>query len=86
MAEDAAPQATRLADYAPPDFLVDTVDLTFKLDDTDTLVKSRLAVRRNPAGKPRAPLDWTASCCACNAWCSTAPNSAPTATHSPSTR
>ena len=56
MAEDAAPQATRLADYAPPDFLVDTVDLTFKLDETDTFVKSRLAVRRNPAGKPRAPL------------------------------
>jgi len=43
-----APAAVRLADYAPPEFLIDTVDLTFHLDPRETRVVSRLAVRRNP--------------------------------------
>ena len=48
----------RLADYRPPAFLIDTVDLTFDLGDTETRVKSRLAVRRNPeAADPAAPLE-----------------------------
>ncbi len=42
------PQPVRLADYRPPAFLIDTVDLVFELGDTDTRVKSRLRVRRNP--------------------------------------
>ena len=50
------PAPIRLADYAPPDFLIDTVDLTFELDADATIVRSRLSVRRNPAGKPDAPL------------------------------
>ena len=50
------PRETRLADYRPPAFLVDTVDLTFELDDTDTRVASRLTVRRNLTGDPSAPL------------------------------
>ena len=45
----AAPKPTRLKDYGPPAFLVDTVELTFQLGEAETIVKSRLAVRRNPA-------------------------------------
>ncbi len=46
----APPQPVRLADYRPPEFLVDTVDLVFDLDGANTRVKARLGVRRNPAG------------------------------------
>ncbi len=53
----AAPQPVRLADYRPPDFLIDTVDLVFTLDPTATRVQSRLRIRRNPAAvTPSAPL------------------------------
>ncbi|MFZ3237000.1 MAG: aminopeptidase N [Stellaceae bacterium] len=53
----AAPKPTRLKDYRPPAFLVDTVELTFELGEAETIVKSRLAVRRNPAADdPAAPL------------------------------
>src|SRR5262245_55028486 len=44
-----APRETRLADYRPPNFLVDTVELAFDLDEAATRVRSRLALRRNPA-------------------------------------
>src|SRR5713101_6303244 len=54
---DTAPQPTRLADYRPPDFLVDTVDLVFDLGATDTSVASHVKLRRNPqAAAPGAPL------------------------------
>jgi aminopeptidase N len=54
---DKPPQPTRLADYRPPDFLIDNVELEFDLGDTETRVKSRLALRRNPDAKtPNAPL------------------------------
>ncbi|MBV9757331.1 MAG: aminopeptidase N, partial [Alphaproteobacteria bacterium] len=53
----AAPQPVRLADYRAPDFLVDRVALTFVLDATRTIVRSRLALRRNPAApEPAAEL------------------------------
>jgi aminopeptidase N len=53
----APPQPTRLADYRPPAFVIDTVDLTFELGDAETRVKSRLAMRRNPdLSDPAAPL------------------------------
>jgi len=52
----AEPSATRLADYAPPPFLVDAVDLDFELDEKRTLVRARLQVRRNPAAAPAADL------------------------------
>jgi aminopeptidase N len=55
-AQDSGPQPVRLTDYAPPDFLIDTVDLTFELDPTDTRVSATLTVRRNPAGRAGAPL------------------------------
>ncbi len=45
----AVPREVRLADYRPPAFLVDTVELEFDLDETATRVRSRLAMRRNPA-------------------------------------
>src|SRR5438094_3895139 len=54
---DTAPQPTRLADYRPPDFLVDTVDLVFDLGESDTRVASHVTLRRNPtAATPAAPL------------------------------
>ena len=43
----------RLADYQPPAFLVDTVDLSFDLDDAETRVVSRLSIRRNGPGELR---------------------------------
>src|SRR5271168_3336475 len=54
---DTAPQPTRLADYRPPDFLIDTVDLVFDLGEADTSVASHLTLRRNPqAANSGAPL------------------------------
>ncbi|MBF0400511.1 MAG: aminopeptidase N [Magnetococcales bacterium] len=38
-----------LANYTPPDFLVDSVALIFELDPKATVVHARLALRRNPA-------------------------------------
>lgn len=42
----------RRSDYRPPAFLVDHVGLEFDLDPARTLVRSRLALRRNPAATP----------------------------------
>ena len=39
----------RLADYQPPAWLIDSVDLTFSLHPTATRVIAKLAFRRNPA-------------------------------------
>ena len=50
------PVATRLADYAPPAFLIDEVDLDFELGEGRTLVRARLAARRNPAAEAVADL------------------------------
>ena len=46
MIPNDAPQPVLLAQYQPPPFLVDTVDLAFDLRETATIVRSRLAVRR----------------------------------------
>jgi aminopeptidase N len=53
---DAVPAEIRLADYAPPAFLIDTVDLRFDLDEAATTVLSRLALRRNPDAPAESPL------------------------------
>src|ERR1051325_6053831 len=54
---DKPPLPTRLADYRPPDFLIDEVALEFDLGDAETLVKSHLELRRNPDdGDAAAPL------------------------------
>ena len=46
--KDAAPAAVYLSDYTPPAFLVERVDLTFRLHPTATRVLSRIAFRPNP--------------------------------------
>jgi aminopeptidase N len=52
-----APRPTRLKDYRPPAYLIDTVDLDVALDPARTRITSRLAVRRNPAApRPGGPL------------------------------
>jgi len=51
--DTAAPQPVRLADYRPPAYLIDTVDLVFDLGEEDTRVKSRLRIRRNPGAAER---------------------------------
>ena len=52
MAETSNPRnetrEMRLEDYAPPPFLVDSIDLDFDLADEECLVTSTLAVRRAP--------------------------------------
>lgn len=47
-------QPIRLADYRPPAFLVDEVELDFDLEPTSTRVKAKLKVRRN--GEHAEPL------------------------------
>ena len=56
LAAPPLPRETLLADYRPPAFLVDRVDLTFDLDPAATRVRSRLALRRNPAAPGEGPL------------------------------
>jgi aminopeptidase N len=53
--DSVPPQPTRLADYQPPDFVIDTADLSFDLGEEETRVSARLSVRRNTADKS-APL------------------------------
>ncbi|MBI1866868.1 MAG: aminopeptidase N [Methylocystis sp.] len=50
------PPAVRLIDYRPPDFLIDRVELDVSLHPTQTRVVARLAIRRNPQGRPDARL------------------------------
>jgi aminopeptidase N len=49
VAAQAGPKEVRLGDYATPAYLVDTVDLTFELDEAATKVTTRMTMRRNPA-------------------------------------
>ncbi len=51
-----APVIHRLADYRPPDFAIETVELDFDLDPERTVVRSRMRVRRSPDAMPGAPL------------------------------
>src|SRR5580700_8003495 len=53
-ADVAVPRPVRLDEYRPPDFLIDTVDLVFELGDSDTRVKSRLRILRNPESPDRS--------------------------------
>ncbi|MBK5913548.1 aminopeptidase N [Rhodocyclus purpureus] len=54
---DASTRIHRLADYTPPDFLVDRVDLDFDFRDDAVVVSATLALRRNPqSAAPDAPL------------------------------
>ena len=51
------PQPIRLADYRPPAFQVDEVELDFSLEPDATRVKARLKVRRDGAGEGPMVLD-----------------------------
>ena len=51
------PQPIHLADYTPTAYLIDTVDLDFRLDPQATEVRARLCLRPNPASTEKnAPL------------------------------
>ena len=42
------PQTIYLKDYKVPEYLIDTVDLAFDLNEEETIVTSRMAFRKNP--------------------------------------
>ena len=46
--KDAAPHATRLREYKPPRYFIETVDLEFDLREQGTRVVSRLGMKSNP--------------------------------------
>jgi aminopeptidase N len=48
--------SVRLADYRPPDWLVETVDLDVSLDPTNTIVRTRLKLKPNPQAQAPAPV------------------------------
>jgi aminopeptidase N len=52
----ASPKTVYLKDYTPPPFLIDTINLHVSLSEDETIVRSCLAMRRNPyvANPPRA--------------------------------
>ena len=50
------PRPIRLSEYRPPDWLVETVDLDFKLHPTQTPVRATLKLKPNPAAGAPAPL------------------------------
>src|SRR5712692_9897120 len=52
--EQAVP--VRLADYRPPDWLVETVNLDVSLDPTSTIVRARLRLKPNPQAPAPAPV------------------------------
>jgi aminopeptidase N len=56
IAAQTTPHTVRLADYTPPAFLVDHVDLHVDLDEAATRVAARLKLRRNPDAPKDAPL------------------------------
>ncbi|MEL6167917.1 MAG: aminopeptidase N [Pseudomonadota bacterium] len=55
--KDAAPRPVYLAEYRPPAYFVDHVDLTFRLDPRATRVVSRIAFRPNEAAPGPFRLD-----------------------------
>ena len=58
----SAPKTIRLQDYRTPEFLIDSVDLIFRLGEETTLVTARLHIRvrdKNVAPRPPLRLDGT---------------------------
>ncbi len=47
---------TRLEDYRPTDYLIETVDLDIRLDPAASRIRSVLQIRPNPNGRAGAPL------------------------------
>ncbi len=54
MGKNATPKTIRLADYRPPPWTIDTVDLCFDLREKGTRVFSRMTLARNPTATERA--------------------------------
>jgi aminopeptidase N len=50
------PRPVRLSEYRPPDWLVETVELDFKLHPTQTPVRARMTLKPNPAAGAPAPV------------------------------
>ena len=48
---DATPLTVYLKDYTPPEYLIENVELDFDLDEQNTVVRSRLSMRRNPESR-----------------------------------
>ncbi|MFT7129458.1 MAG: aminopeptidase N, partial [Gammaproteobacteria bacterium] len=48
---DSLPKTIFLKDYQVPDFFIDTTDLHFTLNENNSVVRARLAIRRNTASK-----------------------------------
>ncbi len=53
---ESTPATIFLRDYTPPAYLVESVELEFLLDETDTEVRSHLVCKRNPASDAPATL------------------------------
>jgi aminopeptidase N len=53
--EHDAPRTVHRRDYLPPDYLIDDVELHFELGEEETLVRSTLSLRRNPARPDASP-------------------------------
>jgi len=53
MTRDGTPTVIHRADYAPPAFWIDTVDLSFDLDPAKTRVLNKMSLRRNPDVAPQ---------------------------------
>ena len=53
--EQAVP--VRLADYRPPDWLVETVELDVSLEPTNRVIRARLRLKPNPLAAAPAPVD-----------------------------
>ncbi|MFZ4698765.1 MAG: hypothetical protein ACOYMG_01825 [Candidatus Methylumidiphilus sp.] len=54
---EPTPKTVYLKDYAPPEYIVGQIELTFLLGDEDTCVTSRLTLQKNRAGlNDAAPL------------------------------
>jgi aminopeptidase N len=56
MSKNSTPKTIFLRDYTPPDYLIDTVDLRFNLEDTETQVIATSQCRRNPEQTEPVPL------------------------------
>jgi len=50
------PQEILLSDYTPPEFLVETIDLEFRLAEAGTMVKNTMKIVRNPQGQESSTL------------------------------
>ncbi|TVQ83649.1 MAG: aminopeptidase N [Micavibrio sp.] len=53
---DPDSNALNRLDYRPPEYLIDKTDLHFNLHETETRVKSKLDIRRNPDAPDGGPL------------------------------